>query len=212
MGVDPEASWRSLLEDVASSAPTPGGGSVAALAGALGAALAAMVCRLTLGKKGYEDVQEAAELHLARAESLRSRFQDLAGEDAAAYDAVSQAFRRDRSTDEAKRARSEAIQAALKGAAEVPLETATRSVDLLRVVADVARVGNTNALSDAGAASHLALAAFYGARLNVEVNLASLRDGEYAEKARAQLERLRDGGAELHAATLAALKDRADLG
>ncbi len=211
MGVDPETSWRSLLDDVASSAPTPGGGSVAALAGAMGASLVAMVCRLTLGKKGYEDVQEATKEHLATAEAMRQRFQDLADADAAAYDAVSQAFRMDRATEEAKRARSQAIQAALRGAADIPLETATASLALLKLTVQVARVGNVNALCDAGVASHLALASLHGARLNVEINLASLKDEAYVAATRRRLGELRQEGEVQHEATLAALQERADL-
>lgn len=212
MGVDPGASWASLLDDVASSAPTPGGGSVAALAGALGASLVAMVSRLTRGKQGYEEVQAAMEEHLAAAEALRRRFQELADADAAAYDAVSRAFRMDRSTAEAKRARSQAIQGALRGAADVPLETAAESVALLRLAAEVARKGNVNALCDAGVASHLALAALHGARLNVEINLGSLKDEDYVMSARARLGELRRDGESFHEETLATLKDRADLG
>ncbi|MEE9601059.1 MAG: cyclodeaminase/cyclohydrolase family protein, partial [Thermoplasmata archaeon] len=163
MGVDIETPLRSFIEDVASNKPTPGGGSVAAVTGALAAGLTSMVCRLTIGKKSYEEVEEEMEQLLKDSERLRDRLQALAVEDAQAYDTVIEALRMDRSTPEAKEERGRALQQALRDAAEVPMETSERSLDLLRVAQQVATKGNVNALSDAGVAAHLALAAIRGA-------------------------------------------------
>ncbi len=188
MGVELESSLKSFLEDVASKKPTPGGGSVAALAGALAAALTSMVCRLTIGRKGYEEVQARVERLLVESEKLRSRLQDLVVEDARAFDAVSQALKMDRSTPEAKQMRGEALQQALKGAAEVPMETCERCLNLLRVLHEVAKRGNVNALSDTGVAAHLALAAAHGARLNVEINLSSIKASDFVADMQERIE------------------------
>jgi formiminotetrahydrofolate cyclodeaminase len=198
MGVDLDASLRSFLDDVASDKPTPGGGSVAALSGALAAALLSMVCRLTIGKKGYENVQEDMKRLLKEAEEARVRMQQLAAEDAEAYDRVAEAFRMDRSTPEAKERRRQAIQEALKGAAEVPLETAEKCVDVLRIAAEVAAKGNVNALSDAGTAAHLATAGFHGAAMNVEINLASIKGEDFVSRAQGRLEALEEEARRLH--------------
>lgn len=208
MGVDLDASLRSFLEDVASKKPTPGGGSVAALVGALGAALLAMVCRLTISKKGYEEVQTDIEGLLNGAENLRQRLQELAVRDAEAYDRVAQAFKMDRSTPEAKERRSQAIQEGLKIAAEVPLETAEACVDVLHLSMQVAEKGNVSALSDAGTAAHLALAGLRGAALNVEINLASIRDDGFVSKARSRLRDLEGEAHRLHEETSRQVTER----
>lgn len=208
MGVDPDASLRAFLDGLASRDPTPGGGSVAALAGALAAALTSMVFRLTVGKKGYEEVAERFEEFLRQSEALRERFLALAVEDAAAYEAVAQAFRMDRSTEDAKARRGATIQKALRGAAEVPQETARRCVDLLSLVETAAAKGNANALSDAGGAAHLAWAAFEGARLNVEINLSALKDEAFVDRLRTELEGLRGRVREGHRRATAAVASR----
>ncbi len=208
MGVDLESPLSAFLDEVASKQPTPGGGSVAALAGALAAGLASMVCRLTMGKKGYEDVQDEMERLLGESEALRERMQELIGEDAAAYDDVVRAFRMDKSTSEAKVARSAAIQDAMKGAAHVPMETGERCRDLLEVIEQVAEGGNVNALSDAGVASHLALAGFHGARLNVEINLPSIKDEDFVGQLNERLEKVEWEAMQAHSDVLLAIERR----
>ncbi len=208
MGVDLGAPLESFIEVVASKKPTPGGGSVAALAGALAAGLTSMVCRLTIGKKGYEEVQDEMEDHLAASERLRNRLQGLIAEDAEAYDGVSRAFRMDRSTPEAKESRAAAIQQALREAAEVPMRTGEEGLDLLQLVHEIARKGNVNALSDAGVAAHLALAAVHGARLNVEINLASIKAADYVEGMRKRLEASRGKAEEVHSLAVGVIDER----
>lgn len=195
MGVDLEAPLGTFLEDLASRKPTPGGGSAAALAGAVAAALVSMVCRLTLGKKGYEGVEEEMQSVLDASENLRVRLQALMGEDANAYEGVVQAFRMDQRSSAASARRRVAIQEALRGAASVPLETARRCVETLHLVEKVASRGNVHALSDVGSAAHLALAAFRGARLNVEANLSSIKDSDYVDRCRRELDELEEQAA-----------------
>ncbi|MFQ5837507.1 MAG: cyclodeaminase/cyclohydrolase family protein [Thermoplasmata archaeon] len=208
MGVDIEAPLRTFLEDVASQKPTPGGGSVAALAGALAAGLTSMVCRLTIGKERYKEVWGEMEHLLEESEKVRSSLQHLITEDALAYDAVSQALKMDRSTSEAKEKRREAFQQALRGAAEVPMETGRRCLDLLSTVREVAGKGNTNALSDAGVAAHLALAAFHGALLNVDINLSSIKAADYVAETRERMEAMAREAVEIHSLVLEVLRTR----
>jgi formiminotetrahydrofolate cyclodeaminase len=164
----------------------------------MAAGLLSMVCRLTIGKRGYEEFQEELAGLLKDAEERRSTLQHLAVRDAEAYDQVSKAFKMDRSTPEAKDRRKEAIQEALKGAADVPMETAESCVDLLRISLDVAEKGNVNVLSDAGTAAHLAHAGFHGAALNVEINLASIKAEDFVLRLRSRLKAMEKEAIRLH--------------
>lgn len=193
MGVDLDDSVKAFLDSVSSSSPTPGGGSVAALAGALASALAAMVCRLTLGKEGGG--RKEVDGVLQSVESLRQLLQDLTIKDSQAYGSVVRAFRMDKATESAKAARTRAIQEALQEAAEVPLETGERCLELLNHLRVLAEWGSPAALSDVGVAAALALAALRGARYNVLTNLASLKDERYVAETRSRLESM-EGEAE----------------
>jgi glutamate formiminotransferase/formiminotetrahydrofolate cyclodeaminase len=169
-------SLTGFVASVASPAPTPGGGTVAAHAGALAAALAQMVAGLTAGKKKYAAVDaEMRELGLTAA-GLVTRLSSLAAKDAAAYGAVSAAFKMPSEPEHALRARKAAIADALIGAAQVPLETARACAEVAALAATCATKGNTNAVSDAGVAALLADAACRGAVYNVRINIASLDD------------------------------------
>jgi len=161
---------------VASSAPTPGGGSVAAHVGALGAALAQMVAGLTAGRKKYAAVDaEMRELGL-KAAGLVNTLSTLVQKDADSYAAVSSAYKMPNEPQEAAAARKAAINDALIGAAAVPLETARACADVAELAATCANKGNTNAVSDAGVAALLADAACRGAVYNIRINIASLDD------------------------------------
>jgi len=169
-------SLTGFVASVASPAPTPGGGTVAAHAGALAAALAQMVAGLTAGKKKYAAVDaEMREVGLAAA-GLVTRLSALAAKDAAAYGAVSAAYKMPSEPEDAARARQAAIADALLGAAEVPLETARACAEVAQLAATCATKGNTNAVSDAGVAALLADAACRGAVYNVRINISSLAD------------------------------------
>jgi glutamate formiminotransferase/formiminotetrahydrofolate cyclodeaminase len=187
----PLASPAPFLDAVASDAPAPGGGSVAALAGALAAALTTMVSRLTQGRKRYQDVAaEMAQLE-TEAERLRRALAARVAEDAAAYDRVVDAYRLPKGTEAERAARTEAIEAAMIHAAEVPLATARDAVAALDLALQAARRGNPNALTDAATAGHMAQAAFEGAALNVRVNADQIADRERAAGWMDELEALR---------------------
>jgi glutamate formiminotransferase/formiminotetrahydrofolate cyclodeaminase len=158
------------IEALAGASPVPGGGSAAALAGTLAGALVAMVARLTIGRKAYAAVEGQAQAILAEAESLRGELRRLVDEDAAAYAAVSEAYK----TPKADPARAARIDAALLGAAQTPLEVARRADRLIGLARDIGSIGNTNARSDAKVAEGLARAALAGAVENVRVNVAAL--------------------------------------
>ena len=178
---------------VASSAPTPGGGSVAAHAGALGAALAQMVAGLTIGRKKYVSVDAEMREVALRASALRATLGALVERDARSYAAVSEAYKLPREPESAAATRSAAITAALLGASEIPLETARACAEVTELAALVGAKGNTNAVSDAGVAALLAEAACKGAAYNVRINVAALDDrslgAALVDEARALVER-----------------------
>ena len=166
------------LDDLASAKPTPGGGSAAALSGALGAALASMVARLTLDKAKYADVQEEIKELLEQTEKLRDRFQQLLQKDIEAYGRLSACFKMPRDTDEERAARSKAIQAQLVEAALVPLEVTESAAELVRLCRRIAEIGNATVLSDVAVGSMLASSAGASAAWMVRVNLRAMKDLE----------------------------------
>lgn len=178
-----EKTVSEFLDDLASRSPVPGGGSVAALAGALAAGLVSMVCSLTIGKEKYRDVEAEMSELLQRSEALRRRLVDLLEADTQVYSAVSAAYRLPRNTDEEKAKRSDAIQQALVKASQVPLQIAQASAEVMELSLPAAAKGNTAAVSDAGVAVLLAEAAMRGAALNVQINLASIKDQEFVREA-----------------------------
>lgn len=169
-----------FLDELASGEPTPGGGSAAALAGALGAALAAMVANLTVSRKRYVDVDGQMQAVRDEAEALRSRLTCLVAEDAEAYDQVRAAYRLPKETDEDLAARSAAIQAAMQAASLTPLETMRACSGVLRLAEQAALLGNTNAVTDGAVGALLAQTGLRGAALNVRVNLGDLDDRDFA--------------------------------
>jgi formiminotetrahydrofolate cyclodeaminase len=179
-----------FLDELASNAPAPGGGSVAALSGALGAALVSMVCNLTLGKKGYADVQDDINDLLAQSEALRQELTNLLEDDVAAYTGYSKAAKMPRGTDEEKAERARVMQKALKVATDVPLQIAEAAVKIMDLCMPAAQKGNKWAVSDAGVAVLMAEAALRSAALNVLINLGSLKDEEFIADRRAKLESL----------------------
>ena len=186
-----EQTIEGFLEGLASDAPTPGGGAVAGLCAAAGAALISMVCRLTIGREGYEEAEPRMREYLKEADEARPAFLELADRDARAFDAVMQAFKMPRDDDRHKAERSVAIQRAYEGAARVPLELAQRAVMLMNVAKATIEHGNANAASD-GLSGALALhAAAHAAIANVAINAASLKDEAVASELRAEIAALR---------------------
>jgi formiminotetrahydrofolate cyclodeaminase len=182
-----------FLDELASSAPAPGGGSVAALSGALGAALVSMVCSLTVGKKKYADVQEDIKALLAQSEALRKELVELLEADVEVYTEVSRAMKMPRATDEEKAARTVAMQKALKAATDVPMQVAEACVEVMELCQPAAEKGNINAVSDAGVAVLMAEAGLRSAALNVLINLGWIKDAAFVAENRAKLDALLEG-------------------
>jgi glutamate formiminotransferase/formiminotetrahydrofolate cyclodeaminase len=189
------------MDSVASSSPAPGGGTVSAVAGGMAAALAAMVGRLTVGRKKYAAVDAEFRQLVERAETLRVRLMRLGDEDAAAFNAVSAAYARPKEPEAPRKA---AIQAALIEAAKVPLETLRAARDVAALAARAAQAGNKNAVSDAGVAALLAGAAARGAAYNVRINVSGMPDpAEAAPLAEAATRLIAEAEADVVRATAA---------
>jgi len=185
-----EKSLRQFVEELASGAPVPGGGSAAALTGATGAALVSMVCNLTVGREKFRDVEAEMQEVLAKSDALHRRLLDLLEADTRVYSQVMSAYRLPRAADAEKRARTAAIQEALKAACQVPLDTARACAQVIELCPAAAEKGNVSAVSDVGVGAILAAAALESAGLNVMINLASIRDAEFVEAARREMDRL----------------------
>ena len=170
---------KDFLDKVACSDPVPGGGSIAALNGALASALTTMVARLTVGKKGHEVREELTQHAQTITLRLLDEFIALIDKDSEAYNEVFACFKLPKATDEEKAARSAAIQEATKKAALIPLEVARKALDMMTIIADVVHLGNRNAVTDACVAMMSARSAVLGALLNVRINLGSLKDREF---------------------------------
>jgi formiminotetrahydrofolate cyclodeaminase len=187
---------------LAAEEPTPGGGSAAALSGALGAALVCMVCRYTTGRERYREVEADALELLERAEDLRSALERATEDDIEAYRGYATAQQLPKETAAEQEARTAALQSALRASTVVPLEVAEHAAEVVRLAHRAASIGNRYLISDAGVAASLALAAFEAAALNVELNAAGVEDAAFSTDA---LERLRAAGT---AAELRTLVDR----
>lgn len=179
-----------FADALASDAPTPGGGSGAAVAGALGAALVAMLARLTIGRKRYAAHEELMKAIADAAGEAQAALLALASEDAAAYDAVSTAYRLPKTTDAEKAARKEAIQAAMRGACDVPLRVMEQCLEVISLAKNAVKRGNVNAASDGAAGAELCRAALKVAAYNVRINLSGMDDAEYAATLRTRLDEM----------------------
>lgn len=160
-----------LLERLASSDPVPGGGSAAALAGAIGAALVGMVAELTIGRPEYAEHETTIAELRTDAHARRDLLRELAEEDATAYASVIHARRMPKDSQPELEARADALRTAMVDAARVPMRTAVVAAEVLELAERIAPIGNRNAVSDAGVAAQLAAAALRGALLNVRINL-----------------------------------------
>jgi methenyltetrahydrofolate cyclohydrolase len=185
-----KTTMKAFLDELASSSPAPGGGSVAALAGALGAALTSMVCNLTIGKKKYAEVESDMKKILAQSEDLRARFALLVDTDTAAFNKVMEAYGLPKETEPQKALRAAAIREATKEAAMVPLEVMKHCIDALALAQNVAANGNVNSVSDAGVSTLMLHAACEGAALNVRINLNALADSDFVGWKRDEVESL----------------------
>ena len=177
---------------VAAGTPTPGGGSVAAMCGVMAAALGQMVCNITIGKPKYAANESRLKEIRDELEQLGARLRELIAEDADSFEAVLKAYRLPKESEEQKQERAAQVQAATVGSINVPLETASRSFEVLKRLRELADIGNTNALSDAGVGAQLAQTAVKGASYNVRTNLGSLSDKGMAGRIDQQVARLVD--------------------
>jgi methenyltetrahydrofolate cyclohydrolase len=185
-------SVATFLDELAGGAPTPGGGSAAAVIGAMGAALLSMVCNVTLGKKGLEAVESDMKAVRDESERLRARLTAMVAEDIAAFDGLMAAYRLPKSDDEEKSRRAEAIQANLRAATETPLDCARVCAQVVALARRAAEKGFAGVISDAGVGVLAANSALRSAALNVYINAPSLKDRGYAVAATAEIETLLD--------------------
>lgn len=178
-----------FLDLLASDAPAPGGGSVAALCAALGAALVSMVANLTVGKEKYKDNWNEMEATCKQSEALRFEFVKLMNDDTEAFNGFMRVMKMPRDTDEQKAARKAAMSEASKTATEVPLRTLERCADVAALAAKAIKFGNPNAVSDGGSAVLLADAAGKAAAYNVRINLPGISDEAFAADCRSRMAR-----------------------
>lgn len=181
-----EKTVKDFLAEVGSNSPAPGGGSVSALAGALGANLAAMVCRLTVNNEKYAEVQPQIKEILAAAEKLGGSLTVYVDKDTEAFNVIMNCFKMPKATDAEKEKRSQAIQEATQNASTLPLNVAASCADVLELAVRVLVTGNKTAASDAAVAGLSAYAGVYGALYNVKINLGSIKDEGFKSKTSAE--------------------------
>ncbi|MDQ3023315.1 MAG: cyclodeaminase/cyclohydrolase family protein, partial [bacterium] len=179
---------RGFADELASGSPAPGGGSVAALAGALAAGLAAMVPSLTVGRKGYKDVEAEMNALAAEAQQIKDALLEAIDDDTAAFNALMDSLRLPKNSEAETEARDVAIAAATRGATDVPLSVLERMPRLLELLQVCAERGNSNALSDAVTGSAMALACATGAHANVLINLRGMAQDEWTAATLARAE------------------------
>ena len=187
-----EMTVTQFADVLASEAPAPGGGSTAALEGALGAALTAMVCRLTEGRKKYEEHQEFVLEVKEKATALQAQFLDVMDRDTEAFMVISNAYGMPKANDEEKAARSAAIQAGLVKSTETPMEMMELAAQTIALTESLLGRFNTASASDLGVGALSLRAAVQGAWLNVLINIGSLKDQELAESYRTKGQALVD--------------------
>ena len=197
---------KEFLAATSSDAPVPGGGSVAALSAAIASSLAEMVANLTIGKKGYDDVQDEMKAISEKLSAYTPKFVDFIDKDASSFDDVMKAFKLPKETDEEKKARTEAIQNGMKLAATVPLETAQAAMEILGMIEAVVQRGNSNAVTDGAVAAMMTRTAVLSALYNVKINLGSIKDADYVAKAAAEVERIEKEVVEIEARILSQVK------
>ncbi len=185
-----DQSIKYFLDELASAAPTPGGGGVAALMGAQAAALVSMVCNLTIGKLKYAEVETQMQSILQQSEQLRSQFLAMLADDVAVFKQVMAAYGLPKQTETEQQIRSAAIQDALKNATDVPLVCAKAAAKVIALSKLAAELGNVNVVSDAGAATMAGFAALKTAALNVYVNTGAIKDQAFTESRLAELNQI----------------------
>ncbi|MBU5485444.1 cyclodeaminase/cyclohydrolase family protein [Clostridium sp. MSJ-11] len=181
---------KDFIYETASDSPAPGGGSIAALSAASAAALIEMVANLTIGKKGYEDVQGDMEEVKKVTASYKEKFINYIDEDSESFNKIMAAFKMPKDTDDQKAERTKVVQAAFKGAATVPLNVAKDAFDLLPWAEKVVLKGNQNAVTDGAVAAMSARTAVLSALYNVKINLGSIKDEDFVKDVTKEVEEL----------------------
>jgi len=187
---------KDFIEEVSVDSPAPGGGSVAAMSGSLAAALTSMVCNLTVGKKGYEDVYDMLDATAVSSQQLLKDLLIAIDKDTEAFNEVLNAMRLPKKTEEEKAKRKEAIQTGYQVASRVPLRTAERCLETIDLAARAVARGNVNSVSDAGVAALMGYAGLIGAILNVKINLPSITDEAFNAEMRQNLDTMSEEGRE----------------
>lgn len=185
-----EMKVKDFIAELASDSPAPGGGSVAAISGSLGAGLLTMVCRLTIGKKGYEQFETDMRTALEDGENYCRKLTVLVDEDTNAFNQVMAAFKMPKESAEQKEVRTATIQSAFKKAADTPFTIAENCMAVLTLAEKIVNKANTNAISDVGVAAQVAFAGLESAAMNVKINLPSIKDAEYVKQKSAQVEKM----------------------
>ncbi|UCF64056.1 MAG: cyclodeaminase/cyclohydrolase family protein [bacterium] len=180
--------FQKLLDELSSQSAAPGGGSVAAIAGALSAALVSMVCNLTFGKKKYQQHEDDVKKCLENAEKLKMEFLLLAEKDAEVFSEVMEAYKLPHESDAEKEERNRAVEEATKRAALVPMDVLRRCESVAQSSRSVALKGNENSISDAGVAAIMAHAAAHAASLNILINLSTISDEDFKGKLKSEQE------------------------
>ena len=181
---------ETFLDELASGAPTPGGGSAAAIIGAMGAALISMVCNVTIGKKGHEAVESEMQSVRDESERMRALLTSMVADDIAAFDGLMAAYRMPKVSDEEKSRRAAAIQSTLRAATDTPLACARACAQVVALSRRAGGKGYAGVVSDAGVGVLAANAALRSAALNVYINAPSLKDRDYAASALSEIEKL----------------------
>lgn len=177
-------SWTvaKLMEESASGAPTPGGGSVSALVGSLGTSMVAMVGNLTVGKEKYKDVEPQAKEILDEANGLMKKLEDLVSQDIAVFNQFMDVLKLPKDTDEEKAIRATKMQEAVKAATVVPMDIAKACFQGVVLAEKLSTIGNKGAISDVGVAAYIAEAAMNAAFLSVDINVPMIKDEEFVNK------------------------------
>lgn len=198
-----DTTCEKFLEELASKQPTPGGGAASALCGATAAALTAMLGNLTAGKAGSEANDKTALEIIIAADKLRLELAQLADDDAAVFNKFMEAYKMPKATDTEKAMRTAAIGQAAIAAAEVPMQIANKSLEVLKLARKLIVFGNPNAISDGTVSAFMARAALRSALYNVKINLGLIKDDEYVAAARAKMQQLEAKAMEIEAFVLA---------
>ena len=198
-----DTTCEKFLEELASKQPTPGGGAASALCGATAAALTVMLGNLTAGKAGSEANDKMALEIIIAADKLRLELAQLADDDAAVFNKFMEAYKMPKATDTEKAMRTAAIGQAAIAAAEVPMQIADKSLEVLKLARKLIVFGNPNAISDGTVSALMARAALRSALYNVKINLGLIKDDEYVAAARAKMQQLEAKAMEIEAYVLA---------